>query len=80
MTTDSLADCLPLEMRGQDTVIAKIAAGLSGAGVYRVDVGGQAYVLKVAADSESAADWARSADHPAAGRGRGARAPHRACR
>ena len=57
MTTDSVADCLPPEMRGLDTVIAKIAAGLSGAGVYRVDAGGQAYVLKLAADSESAADW-----------------------
>jgi len=59
MTTDSVADCLPPEMRGPDTAIAitKLAKGMSGAGVYRVDAGGQAYVLKVAADSESAADW-----------------------
>jgi aminoglycoside phosphotransferase (APT) family kinase protein len=40
--------CLPLELRGPDTRIAAVSGGLSGAGVYRVDVGGRAWVLKVA--------------------------------
>jgi aminoglycoside phosphotransferase (APT) family kinase protein len=46
----NLEDCLPAELRGPATTIARIAAGLSGAGVYRVEAGGQAYVLKVSVD------------------------------
>ena len=46
---------LPSELRG--ATITKIAAGLSGAGVYRVEAPGQAYVLKVS--SESLDDWQR---------------------
>ena len=42
-----LIACLPPELRGADTRIARIGAGLSGAGVYRVDAGGAAYALKV---------------------------------
>jgi aminoglycoside phosphotransferase (APT) family kinase protein len=53
----TLEDCLPPELRGPTTTITRIAAGLSGAGVYRVDVAGQSYVLKTAAQIESEADW-----------------------
>jgi aminoglycoside phosphotransferase len=44
---------LPAELRGPDTKIARVAAGQSGAGVYRVDAGGKAYVLKVGADARA---------------------------
>jgi aminoglycoside phosphotransferase (APT) family kinase protein len=46
---------LPPELRG--ATITRIAAGLSGTGVYRVEAAGQAYVLKVS--SESLEDWQR---------------------
>ncbi|MDI3282536.1 phosphotransferase [Polyangium sp. 15x6] len=52
-----LEDLLPPDLRGPNTTITPIAAGLSGAGVHRVDAAGQAFVLKVAAESESAEDW-----------------------
>jgi Ser/Thr protein kinase RdoA (MazF antagonist) len=39
-----------------------MAAGLSGAGVYRVEAAGQSFVLKVAGEAENEADW-RSALH-----------------
>ena len=47
-TTPRLEDCLPTELRGPATSITRIAAGLSGAGVYRVDAAGQMFVLKTA--------------------------------
>jgi aminoglycoside phosphotransferase len=53
-------DYLPPDLRGPTTTITRIAAGLSGADVYRVEVAGQSFVLKVAAESESAADWLRT--------------------
>jgi len=56
----NLQDCLPPDLRGPSTTLTRIAAGLSGAGVYRVDAADQSYVLKVAAESESAADWHRT--------------------
>jgi thiamine kinase-like enzyme len=52
-----LEACLPPELRGPATTITPIAAGLSGAGVYRVEAAGQTYVLKVAATREPAAEW-----------------------
>jgi hypothetical protein len=55
----SLEECLPAELRGPTTTITRIAAGLSGAGVYRVEAAGQAFVLKVAAEGEPLADWRR---------------------
>ncbi|MDB4954949.1 MAG: hypothetical protein JWO36_2518 [Myxococcales bacterium] len=55
----SLEACLPAELRGPTTTITRIAAGLSGAGVYRVDAAGQAFVLKVASESEALVDWRR---------------------
>ncbi|MFT3775179.1 MAG: phosphotransferase [Minicystis sp.] len=56
----NLEDCLPPDLKGPTTTIARIAAGLSGAGVYRVEAAGQPFVLKVAAESESADDWRRT--------------------
>jgi hypothetical protein len=44
-----LADCLPVHLRGPQTKIERIAQGMSGAGVFRVEAGGKTYVLKVAA-------------------------------
>lgn len=52
-----LEACLPAELRGPDTTIAPIAAGLSGAGVYRVVAAGRAYVLKVAPPHAPLAGW-----------------------
>ena len=56
MTFD-LQECLPPEMRGPGTTITRIAAGLSGAAVYQVNVDGRAYALKVAPDSEAIDAW-----------------------
>jgi len=55
----SLEDCLPAELRGPDTTITRIAAGLSGAGVYRVEAAGQAFVLKTVGDDVPADAWRR---------------------
>jgi aminoglycoside phosphotransferase (APT) family kinase protein len=56
----NLEECLPSELRAPSTTITKIAAGLSGAGVYRVEAAGQSFVLKVAGASETDADWQRA--------------------
>ncbi|HEX8434092.1 phosphotransferase [Archangium sp.] len=55
----TLEDCLPPDLRGPATTITRIAAGLSGAGVYRVEAAGKSFVLKIAAESENPADWRR---------------------
>lgn len=55
----SLADCLPAELRGPSTTISRVSAGLSGAGVYRVDSGAGAFVLKIAADAGPVEGWRR---------------------
>lgn len=55
---DQLQSCLPAELRGPATTITRVSAGLSGAGVYRVDAGGNAFVLKVAGDG-AADGWRR---------------------
>lgn len=57
-----LEDCLPPDLRTPATTLTRIAAGLSGAGVYRVDSDGRSFVLKVAAESEDSADWRRALD------------------
>ena len=56
---DSLAACLPSELQGASTTITRIAAGLSGAGVYRVEAAGGSYVLKVSDAAEPADAWRR---------------------
>jgi aminoglycoside phosphotransferase (APT) family kinase protein len=53
----SVDECLPPGLRGPATTVTRIAAGLSGAGVYRVEAGGEAFVLKLAGPMESEADW-----------------------
>jgi aminoglycoside phosphotransferase (APT) family kinase protein len=53
----SLDACLPADLRGPTTTITKIAAGASGAGVYRVEAAGGAYVLKVSGEDEPLARW-----------------------
>jgi len=60
MTPKPLEDCLPSDLRGPDTTTTPLSAGLSGAGVYRVESGGRSFVLKVAAESESTPDWRRA--------------------
>lgn len=49
--------CLPAALRGPTTRIARIAAGLSGAGVYRVDADGGSYVLKIAGTHDAVDGW-----------------------
>ena len=49
--------CLPPDLQGSATTITPIAAGLSGAGVYRVERDGRAFVLKVAGPAEDGGDW-----------------------
>jgi len=56
----SLEACLPLSLRGPQTRITSISDGLSGAGVYRVDTGGRAFVLKIAPAHEDPASWHRA--------------------
>ncbi|AKJ01611.1 Hypothetical protein AA314_03237 [Archangium gephyra] len=53
----SVEDCLPADLKGPATTVTRIAAGMSGAGVYRVEAAGQAFVLKVAGEAENDADW-----------------------
>jgi Ser/Thr protein kinase RdoA (MazF antagonist) len=53
----SLEACLPADLRGPSTTITRIAAGLSGAGVYHVDAAGEAFVLKISGDKEPLEGW-----------------------
>jgi len=52
-----LGACLPAELQAPTTTITRVAVGLSGAGVYRVDADGQAFVLKISDESEPIARW-----------------------
>jgi len=58
--TSSLAAGLPAHLRDPATTITRVAAGLSGAGVYRVDAAGQTFVLKVGGESELLTNWHRT--------------------
>lgn len=53
----SLEACLPADLQGPTTTITRIAAGLSGAGVYRVEAAGQAFVLKISGEGEPPTGW-----------------------
>jgi thiamine kinase-like enzyme len=53
----NLEACLPEVLRGPQTTIERTASGLSGAGVYRVQSGERALVLKVAAEGAPAEAW-----------------------
>jgi thiamine kinase-like enzyme len=55
----NLEECLPVDLRAPTTTITRIAVGLSGAGVYRVDAHGELYVLKISGDGEPLAEWNR---------------------
>ncbi len=55
----SLEACLPADLRGPTTAITRIAVGNSGAGVYRVEAAGQAFVLKISGEGEALAGWRR---------------------
>jgi predicted Ser/Thr protein kinase len=50
-------DCLPEELKRPETTIAKIAAGMSGAGVYRVEASGRTFVLKIASPNGPLEAW-----------------------
>ena len=52
-----LEACLPAALRDPTTTIAKIGAGLSGAGVYRVEAAGRSYVLKIAGPRDPVDGW-----------------------
>jgi aminoglycoside phosphotransferase (APT) family kinase protein len=47
-------------MRGPETTITKMAMGFSGAGVYRVEAGGQTFVLKITDPTAPIAAWRRA--------------------
>lgn len=59
-TTTTIDACLPETLRGPTTTITRIAAGLSGAGVYRVEADGQAFVLKISSEDQPIAEWRRA--------------------
>jgi len=50
---------LPADLRGPATTITPLTMGLSGAGVFRVDVAGKAFVLKVAGGDVEPGGWRR---------------------
>lgn len=50
---------LPAHLRSPTTTITRMAAGLSGAGVYRVEAGGETFALKIASPQTDADDWRR---------------------
>jgi aminoglycoside phosphotransferase (APT) family kinase protein len=58
-TWGHLEASLPTDLRGPSTTITRVDAGLSGAGVYRVEAAGRAFVLKIAGKDEPTAAWRR---------------------
>ncbi len=56
----NLEACLPLSLRGLEARFTSISDGLSGAGVYRVDVDGRSFVLKTPPPQEDPARWRRA--------------------
>lgn len=48
---------LPSTMRGPATTLTRIGRGMSGAAVYRVDAGGEAFVLKLTSTDEPVDPW-----------------------
>ena len=57
MEHDPLQASLPASLRGPGTTIARVGVGMSSAGVYRVEAGGRAYILKVKDPAEPLAEW-----------------------
>jgi aminoglycoside phosphotransferase (APT) family kinase protein len=58
----SLEASLPAELRLPSTRITPIGAGLSGAGVHRVEAAGRTFVLKLSGQDVPLADWQRRVD------------------
>lgn len=58
----NLEECLPAALRGPTTTLARMASSFSGAGVYRVDAAGRAFVLKIAREDQPFDDWRRNVD------------------
>ena len=56
----TLEACLPERLRGPETTITRMAMGFSGAGVYRVEAGGQTFVLKVTDQAAPIDAWRRA--------------------
>jgi len=52
--------CLPAHLRGPATVTTKMTMGFSGAAVYRVEAGGQTFVLKVTDHTTPIEEWRRA--------------------
>ena len=52
-----LQQCLPIPLRLPETLITRIAAGMSGAGVYRIDAGNKLSVLKITPRDEPILTW-----------------------
>lgn len=57
LDSTTLADCLPPKLRGPATTITRLGAGLSSAGVYRVESAGGTFVLKITNAHEPLAAW-----------------------
>jgi len=57
MTLDA---CLPAHLRGPETTITRMAMGFSGADVYRVEAGGQTFVLKITDRTAASDEWRRA--------------------
>ena len=76
--TVDLGACLPAALRERSPTLTKIAAGMSGAGVYRVDAGGDAYVLRLAGAAIDPTAWRRqlAIERRAAGAGLAPRVLH----
>lgn len=58
----NLEACLPATLRGPSTTINKVSAGLSGAGVYRVDGSDGVFVLKISDSGEPLERWRTKLD------------------
>lgn len=56
-TPVDLQQCLPVALQLPTTVITRIAAGMSGAGVYRVQAGDEQFVLKITSQDEAIDAW-----------------------
>jgi hypothetical protein len=76
--TVDLEACLPAAVRDRSPTISRVAVGMSGASVYRVDAGGDACVLRLAGTMIDPAAWRRqlAIEHRAADAGLAPRIIH----
>ena len=59
LLNESLAACLPAPLRTLEPTFTRVTMGQSGAAVYQVAAGAQAFVLKLAGAQEPPAEWRR---------------------